>query len=101
MMRAFIACLLVTMATGLTMTRTRPLVSQRASRSSVQMIYGARNPTGPFAGAPAQVQWRIEPASENVQSSFYVRNGEDQVLGAGNLLYQADGVEQVWYGMVG
>ena len=62
MMPAFVVALLVSMASMA--SGLRPAATQ--GRSVVKMIYGARNPTGPFAGAPAQVQWRIEAASENV-----------------------------------
>lgn len=90
-MRAFVVTLLASMASMA--SALRPALSSR--RSAVKMIYGARNPTGPFAGAPVQLQWRIDAASENVQASFYVRNGEEQQLGCNNILYEAQGVEQV------
>jgi len=89
MMRAFVVSLLVSMASGL-------VVTQRQRRGAVKMIYGARNPTGPFAGAPCQVQWRVEAASESVTGvPFYITNGQDQVLNSANVLYDCPGVDQV------
>mmetsp|Transcript_21774 Transcript_21774/g.50159 ORF Transcript_21774/g.50159 Transcript_21774/m.50159 type:complete len:228 (+) Transcript_21774:54-737(+) len=92
MMRAFVVSLLVSMASGLVVTQ-RPAATQR--RGDVKMIYGARNPTGPYAGAPCQVQWRVEAASESVTGvPFYITNGQDQVAGRTNVLYDCPGVDQ-------
>ena len=100
MMRAFVVSLLVSMASGLVVTTQRPTVTQRQHRGAVKMIYGARNPTGPFAGAPCQVQWRVEAASESVTGvPFYITNGQDQVLNSANVLYDCPGVDQVCVGI--
>lgn len=93
MMRSLILCLaLATTASALVTQRIRRSASPR---SAVKMIYGCRNPTGPFAGAPVQLSWRIDAATEYSSGGMqpYVRNGEEVVLGASNLMYQS-GVEQ-------
>ena len=59
MMRAVVVGMIASMASGLVVTTPRPVVTQRRllldRRGAVKMIYGARNPTGPFAGNPVQV----------------------------------------------
>lgn len=117
MMRAFVVSLLASMASGLVVTQ-RPAVTQR--RGAVKMIYGARNPTGPFAGNPVRVQWRIDAASESVgavpahvsklsssgrgsiflnkryyEMPYYVVNTEEHKLSSANLYYDAPMIEQV------